>query len=353
MAWFRNNPPSGNAQRDGTAVLLVNLGTPQAPTARAVRPFLARFLRDRRVVDLPPLLWWPLLYGLVLPLRPYRSARAYRKIWTPQGSPLAQLTAELARKLQARVDAGGPERMRVAYAMCYSAPGVAEGLRALATSGCERLVVLPLYPQHSSSTTGSVFDQVTRELARWRRVPELSFVSHYYDHPAYIEALAASVRTHWASATARTPLLFSFHGIPARSVTQGDPYFEQCHETARLVADSLGLARGAWSVSFQSRFGRTRWLEPGTGDELIAHARRGADRITVLAPSFAVDCLETLEEIAIGYRALYLAAGGRDFQYIPALNARDEHVRALLEVVGEHLRGRREAALEPRKRVAR
>jgi protoporphyrin/coproporphyrin ferrochelatase len=353
MTWLRGNPEGGSDSRGRTAVLLVNLGTPQAPTVRAVRRFLARFLRDRRVVDLPALLWWPLLYGFVLPLRPRRAARAYREIWTAQGSPLEHLTAELARKLQASFDETAPDAYRVAYAMCYSAPGVAETMRALATRGCDRLLVLPLYPQQSSSTTGAAFDQVSGELSRGRCMPTVSFVSHYYNHPHYITALASSVRSHWAKGGTRTPLLFSFHGITVRAVAQGDPYFDHCHETARLVAESLGLGRTAWSVSFQSRFGRARWLEPGTADELVALAKRGSDRVSVIAPSFAVDCLETLEEIDIRYRQLFLASGGREFQYIPALNEHDDHVRALQRIVGEYLGVHDEGVRDPRAERAR
>jgi ferrochelatase len=337
MAWFHSAPSGANAVRGRSGVLLVNVGTPQAPTVRAVRSFLARFLNDRRVVDLPPLLRWPLLYGLILPLRPFRSVRAYRKIWMAQGSPLELFTAAVARKLQASFDETYPDDVRIAYAMCYSAPGVDEGLRALAAAGCERLLVLPLYPQHSSSTTGAVFDQVVRALSRRRRVPAVSFVSHYFDHPSYIEALANSVRAHWSQGRARLPLLFSFHGITVRAVNEGDPYFDHCQETARLVADALGLPRTAWSVSFQSRFGTAKWLEPSTAEELVRLAKQGTEAVAVLAPSFAVDCLETLEEISIGYRELFLASGGREFEYIAALNDRDDHVRALQRIIGEQL----------------
>ena len=310
-------------------VLLVNLGTPQRPTAQAVRRFLAEFLADRRVVELPPLLWRPILHGVVLRIRPAKSAHAYGQIWTPQGSPLLMhseaLTAALRARLHARDD------IRVALAMTYGQPSIAGVLRGLREEGVEQLVVLPLYPQYSGTTTASVFDRVTRELQTWRAIPALHFIRDYHDNPRYIDALAQSVRDHWRTHE-RGHLLLSFHGVPQRCIERGDPYFDQCRVTAQLLSERLSLAPTEWSMTFQSRFGRVEWVKPYTDAILRDYARNGPKKLTVLCPGFAVDCLETLEEIALRNRADFLAAGGERFDYVPALNASSAHVEVLADV---------------------
>ena len=313
-------------------MLLVNTGTPAAPSSEAVRAFLRRFLSDRRVVELPRALWLPLLYGVVLPLRAPRSAHKYRQIWQNEGSPLAINTARLAEGL-ARTLAEDRGAMDVRWAYLYSRPFVQETLEQLRAAGVRRLLVLPLFPQASGTTTGAVFDQIGGALRRWRHPPELRYLAEYHDSPDYIAALTASVRDHWRLHGRETHLLMSFHGIPVACVARGDRYGEACKETAAALANALGLEPHQWTLSFQSRFGAARWLAPATDRTLLELARRGQTAVSVLCPGFAADCLETLEEIAITARDAFLAAGGTRFDYIPALNARIEHARALAQLV--------------------
>ena len=332
MAWFRSVPaPAGPAARCG--VLLVNLGTPAAPRYGAIRRYLAAFLGDRRVVEACPAYWYPLLYGPILTFRPLRTAKLYRKIWMPEGSPLLVHSRRLASALQAAL--GDAAATRVELAMSYGEPSIAGAVERLQAAGVRRLVVLPLYPQYSGSTTGAVFDALVRELARWRRVPELRFVADYHDDPGYIAALAASVRATWA-VHGRSHLLLSNHGIPVKYVTQGDPYRAQVEATTQRVVAALGLAAGEYTQTFQSRFGPTAWLEPYTDDRLIELARAGTRAVTVVTPSFAVDCLETLEEIGVESRAKFLAAGGTSFELVPALNDSAAHVAALAALLARH-----------------
>lgn len=311
-------------------VLLVNLGTPDSPTYLAVMRYLREFLSDRRVVDASPLYWWPILYGLVLPLRPLRTGRNYRKIWMPEGSPLAVYSRRLAEKLEARL---ASDRMRVALGMTYGNPSIASALKALIEEGVRRLLVLPLYPQYCSATTGSVFDRTTAALRRWRWLPETRFVNDYHREEAYIGALAARIEEHWRAEGARSYLLFSYHGIPADYVTHGDPYQAQAEATTRAVAARLGLSEQDYAHCYQSRFGRVEWLKPYTEATIVALARRGVKRLSVVSPSFAVDCLETLEEVAIGYRDEFKALGGERLTLVPALNDDDRHAALLADLV--------------------
>ena len=335
--------PFPHDRPDLTAVLLVNLGTPEAPTAGAVRRYLAEFLSDRRVVDTPRLIWWPILHGVILRIRPARSAKKYAAIWTQDGSPLLVGTRALAQQLGTALGATGDQSnarpLAVAYAMRYGEPSIPRVLRELRARGLRRLLVLPLYPQYSATTTASVFDAIVRELSSWRFVPELRFVQGYHDDARWVDAVAASVREHWATQPRGERLLFSFHGIPQRFFDLGDPYHCACRASARLVAARLGLAPNEWSVSFQSRVGRERWLEPYTDKTLERMAHEGIKRVDVVCPGFAVDCLETLEEIAIENRALFVAAGGERLGYVPALNASAAHVEALAGVVARHGQG--------------
>jgi protoporphyrin/coproporphyrin ferrochelatase len=317
-----------------SGVLVVNLGTPDAPTPEAVRRFLAEFLSDRRVVDLPRLPWQIFLRSFILPFRPKRSSEAYRQIWTPAGSPLLTGTEALVRALERRLGALLPEPPAVAMGMTYGNPSIAHALERLRVAGVERLVVLPLFPQYSATTTAAAMDRVDAALAGWPALPERSAIEDYHADPAHIEALAASVRR------ARLPfdhLLFSFHGIPRRYAAAGDPYGERCQATARLVATRLALPEERWSVAFQSRVGRARWLEPYTEERLRALASAGVLRVAVACPGFAVDCLETLEEIAIRGAHAFIAAGGIDFEYIPALNDDAAQVQSLARLVAARL----------------
>lgn len=315
-----------------TAVLLVNLGTPSDPTPAAVRRFLAEFLSDPRVVELPAWIWRPILYGAVIPLRSARVARAYASIWHDQGSPLLVYTRDLAAGLQ---QALGPE-VTVAWAMRYGQPSIPDTMKRLAGQGLRRLLVLPLYPQYSATTTASVFDAVARELATWRWQPELRYVTDYWKENTWQQAIAESIRSHWQRHGRGDHLLFSFHGIPQACVDAGDPYQGQCRDSARAVAGLLGLADGAWSVSFQSRLGRAQWLTPYTEQVIRAQGAAGVGQLDVLSPGFAVDCLETLEEIAMEYDQLLRDSGGGKVAYIPALNADPAHVQVMAGLARRH-----------------
>jgi ferrochelatase len=324
----------GTAERIG--VLLVNLGTPDAPTARAVRRYLAEFLSDPRVIESPRWLWRLILHGVILRIRPAKSARAYAQIWTEAGSPLLIHSEAIAAAVTAELAARQGSRIEVALAMNYGNPSIAAGLESLRARHVRSLLVLPLYPQYSGTTTASVFDRVTRALGRWRWLPELEFVTQYCSEPAYIDALAAKIRAHW-SGPAGPHLLFSFHGLPRRYLLAGDPYHCQCHKTARLIAERLGLAEHEWSLSFQSRVGREEWLRPYTDEILREFARQGRHEVAVVCPGFVADCLETLEEIAIRNREDFLAHGGRSLDYIPALNEDPAHIAMLADLIGRRI----------------
>jgi ferrochelatase len=298
-------------------VLLVNLGTPEAPEPGEVRRFLAEFLSDPRVVALPRILWLPILYGAVLPLRSARSAHKYASIWSAAGSPLAVHTARQAQLLGERL--GRPVR----HAMRYGAPRIAEALGGLRAAGCARVRVVPLYPQYARSTTESVRDCLA---------PEVEFVADFHDHPAYIGALAALLQRHWSEHGRAKRLLMSFHGLPQRAVDQGDPYEKQCLATARLLGERLGLEQAEYRVTFQSRFGAAKWLQPYTEATLIELARAGAGEVDVVCPGFVSDCLETLEEIGIGARETFRAAGGRELRLVPCLNESPEWIEALAAI---------------------
>ena len=336
---YASSPPAPREGAERIGILLVNSGTPDAPTPRAVRRFLARFLSDPRVVELPRPLWLALLYGVILPWRPRRVARKYRLIWSPGGSPLRDLSERLRAELTAVLAQRMLAPLSVELGMLYSAPDVGGALQRLRDSGAQRILVLPLFPQYCGATTGAVFDQVSAELRRWRGVPELHFIADYHDHPGYIDALRASVSEHWQAHGRTGHLLMSFHGVPERYVQQGDPYFERCQSTARLLADELLLRDGEWSVSFQSRFGPAGWLKPYTSTVLTAMPARGVREVTLLCPGFAVDCLETLEEIDLENRAAFMRAGGVRYHYVPALNARPGHANCLADLIAQHCQG--------------
>jgi ferrochelatase len=330
----------GDEDRGGTGttgVLLSNLGTPDQPTPPAVRRYLREFLSDPRVVSLPRWLWLPLLNGIILQVRPRRSARLYEGVWTPEGSPLL-VTAR--RQLQAlRVRFAGDKRLVFALGMRYGSPSIAGALEELRAAGAEHLLVVPLYPQYSSATTASTFDAVARALKGWIRVPELRVVADYHAEPWYIRALADSIRDAWRQQPAGERLLFSFHGMPRRTQQAGDPYHDQCQRTARLVATELGLAADRWLVAFQSRFGYEEWLQPYTDQTLRAWGGSHVASVDIVCPGFSADCLETLEEIAVMNRDLYVEASGGRFRYIPALNERPDHIDGLAELIRSQIQG--------------
>jgi protoporphyrin/coproporphyrin ferrochelatase len=319
-------------------VLLVNLGTPDDPSPRSVRKYLAEFLWDPRIIEMPRALWWLVLHGVILRVRPRRSAHAYRKIWTPQGSPLLIESQALSRGLAAEVGRRFGDRVAVELAMSYGRPSVKSALARLRDRNVQRLIVLPLYPQFSSTTTGSVFELVTRELGTWRWMPELRFVNQYWQNEKYLAAVADSIAAHWRQ-HGRKHLVFSFHSIPRRYLLAGDPYHCFCHATAREIASRLGLIAEQWSVGFQSRFGREEWLQPYVDVMLHEYSQSGPKAVTVVCPGFATDCLETLEEIGMQNREMFLGHGGAEFDYVPCLNASAAHVTALMDVVLQHGQG--------------
>jgi len=339
MPHYLGQADYGHGSPASTGVLLVNLGTPAAPTKKAVRRYLAQFLSDPRIVEFPRWLWRLILHGVILRVRPARSAALYAKIWTAQGSPLLTGTTALAEGVQNALKAERPGPILVRHAMRYGDPSIGSALRELAAAGVRRLLVVPLFPQYSGTTTASVLDAVGAELARWRWVPELRFVADYHDDARYIEALACSVEAHWQRQGHAERLVLSFHGIPQRYFRAGDPYFCQCQATARRLRERLDLREEDVVVCFQSRVGKQAWLTPYTEEVLSALPGQGVRHVQVLCPGFAVDCLETLEEIALGNRARFLAAGGTQFEYIPALNAGEDHVAALVELILRHGQG--------------
>ncbi|MGL4446422.1 MAG: ferrochelatase [Shewanella sp.] len=318
-------------------VLLVNLGTPDEPTPKAVKRFLKQFLSDPRVVDLSPWLWQPILQGIILNTRPKKVAQLYQSVWTEQGSPLMVISQRQAQKLATDLSATFNQTIPVELGMSYGNPSIASGFAKLKAQGAERIVILPLYPQYSCSTVASVFDAVAQYLTGVRDIPELRFNKQYFDHEAYIAALAHSVTRHWKTHGQADKLLLSFHGIPLRYVKEGDPYREQCLTTAKLLAHKLALSDSQWQVCFQSRFGREEWLTP-YADELLAELpAQGVHSVDVICPAFATDCLETLEEISVGGQETFLHAGGQRYRFIPCLNDDELHIELLRQLVQEQV----------------
>lgn len=323
MAFSSEQPPKK------TGVLLVNLGSPDEPTVSAVRRYLREFLWDPRVVNLPRAIWWLILHFFVLPLRPARSVKAYRKIWTKEGSPLVSISQLLSNHLYAKYTG----KAVIELAMRYGQPAINAKLQQFKKDNVEQLIVLPLYPQYSSTTTASVFDAVMEEIIHWQPIPSIQFISEYHQNTVYIEAIADSVNNFWSQQGRGERLLLSFHGLPERSIKLGDPYFRQCHKTAELIADKLRLEKKDWQIVFQSRFGRAEWLKPYCVEVLQQLPGQGIKNVDIVCPGFAVDCLETLEEMAITNKSFFLDAGGQQYRYIPALNATGGHVAVLTDLL--------------------
>ena len=347
MPRFAPEPDHTHGTADKTAVLLVNLGTPEAPTAPALRKYLKQFLSDPRVVEIPRLIWWPILNGIILNTRPAKSAHKYASIWTKEGSPLAVHTAAQAKLLKGLLGERGESALLVDWAMRYGQPSIAAALDRLKAAGAVRILIVPLYPQYAAATTASVLDDVADWLKVTRNQPELRTVRNFHDQPAYIAALARSVRDHWATEGRPDKLVMSFHGLPRRSLDLGDPYFCECQKTGRLLAEALGLTAKQYAITFQSRFGKARWLEPYTQPTLEALGKAGTRRVDVVCPGFMADCLETLEEIAMECKAAFIASGGQTFHYIPCLNERPEAIAALADLVQQHLSGWPESQADP------
>lgn len=336
MSRFRGIQGHDHAQPGKAAVLLVNLGTPDAPDAKSLRRYLKEFLSDPRVVEIPRLIWLLILNLIILNTRPRKSAELYKSVWTEQGSPLLVFSKQQRQKVEAAMEKRFGGQVSVALAMRYGNPALEPAVNTLLDSGVQRLMVLPLYPQYSGSTSGSTFDAISAVLGKTRWVPELRFVSSYHDHPAYIAAMAAHIRAYWHEHGRSPYLVFSFHGIPKQFLLNGDPYFCHCHKSARLLAEALELNEGEWQLTFQSRFGKAEWLQPYTDKTMEVLPSESKREVDVFCPGFSADCLETLEEIAGENKEIFLKAGGEVFRYIPALNDAEVHIDMMMALIEQH-----------------
>jgi ferrochelatase len=339
MSRYASEPAPRHGAPRRAAVLLVNLGTPEQPTTAALRRYLKQFLWDPRVVEIPRPVWWLILNGIILNLRPAKSAAKYAKIWMADGSPLKVHTERQAKLLKGWLGEAGDPDIEVAWAMRYGQPAIARVLDGFKRAGVERVLVVPLYPQYAASSTASVMDDVADWIKGCRNPPELRFVKHFHDHPGYIAALAASVREHWNANGRPDKLVMSFHGLPRRSLDLGDPYYCECQKTGRLLAEALALSDKDYLITFQSRFGKAEWLQPYTQATLEKLGREGTGRVDAICPGFVADCLETLEEIAMECKAAFLSSGGREFHYIPCVNERPDWMAALRDLSLAHLAG--------------
>jgi protoporphyrin/coproporphyrin ferrochelatase len=339
MTKYKGNPDYKHDSPACTGVLITNLGTPDAPTPAALRKYLAEFLSDPRVIEVPKLIWWFVLHGIILRTRPRRSAEAYKKVWTENGSPLLDISIKQADKIQAVLNKRINGPVKVELAMRYGNPSIETGLENLRDANASRILIFPLYPQYSATTTASTFDAVANVLQKWRWIPEIRMINHYHDNPDYINALANSIKQYWQTHSKPEKLLFSFHGLPKHYFLAGDPYHCECHKTARLVAENLELKDDEWQLTFQSRFGPRKWLQPYTNTTLKELAANGTKHVQIICPGFSADCLETIEEIDMQNRTFFTDAGGNEFSYIPALNDADEHIDVLSSLIQAHCRG--------------
>lgn len=353
MPAYLTEPPHRHDAPSPLGILLINLGTPEAPTPKSVRTYLKQFLSDPRVVEIPRLVWWPILNGIILNTRPTKSAAKYASIWTPQGSPLRYHTEQQALLLKGYLGERGLQA-EIRWAMRYGAPEVGRVLSEMKAKGVQRILVLPLYPQYAASTTATALDMVFDWFRQIRNQPELRTIRNFHDHPGYLRALEASVRQHWRQhglPDAATRLVISFHGLPRRNLDLGDPYFCECQKTGRLLAERLQLSPTQYHICFQSRFGKAEWLQPYTSATLESLAHAGVRRVDVICPGFVADCLETLEEIAMEGKADFLKAGGQEYHYIPALNEHPSWIEALADLVQTHLSGWPSSSPDPATRV--
>ncbi len=348
MAKFQGDKTFFHGKNESTGILLLNLGTPSEPTPSAVRKYLGEFLGDSRVVEIPRFAWLPILHGLVLPKRAAASAENYKKIWfddkDKSGSPLLYYGKRQAILLQNEMEACFRGPVHIELAMRYGEPDIKSSLNKLQQKGARRILVLPLYPQYSSTTTATSYDAISKVLRDWRWIPEMRFINQYHDNEGYIHALAESVKDHWHQLDKNgdqrsDKLIMSFHGLPKRNLEAGDPYFCQCHKTGRLLAEALALKNDQWLLTFQSRFGKQEWLQPYTDATLKQLAKDGIKRVDIISPGFPADCLETLEEIDMENRAYFMESGGEAYHYIPALNDAPLHIRALADIIQQHTQG--------------
>ena len=336
---YQTEPAFAHGTPAKTGILLVNLGTPDAPTAQAVRPYLQEFLSDPRVVEIPKAIWWPILNGIILNTRPKKSAAKYASVWLPEGSPLRVHTAKQTVLLQGYLSERTKAPFVVDYAMRYGSPSIASMLRKLKEQNCQRILVVPMYPQYAASSTATAFDIVFAELQQMRNTPALRTIKNFHDHPGYIKALANNINEYWMKNGRPEKLVMSFHGLPQFSLDKGDPYHCECHKTGRLLAQELGLQPGQYFLSFQSRFGKAEWLKPYTTATLKELGKQKTKRVDVVCPGFVADCLETLEEIAMEGKEDFQHAGGGEYHYIPCLNERDDWMHALTNLVMDNLQG--------------
>ena len=336
---YKGNSDFSHKQQDKIGVLITNLGTPDAPQKKDLKRYLREFLSDPRVVEVPRLLWWMILNLVILNIRPRRSAKAYRTVWTERGSPLLFHTKDQANALRIKLKQTYGENIVVNFAMRYGSPSVDSVIDEMLQQGVRKLLVLPLYPQYCASTTASTFDAVAASLATKRLIPELRFINHYHDFPEYIQAVADKIRQHWEINGRADKLIFTYHGIPKRYLLNGDPYHCECYKTSRLLAENLGLNEEEYLVTFQSRFGREEWLQPYTDKTLIALAEQGVKSVQLVCPGFSADCLETIEEIEVENRDYFLEAGGSRYEYIQALNAESSHIDMMEKLLEQHLHG--------------
>ncbi|MCX7192290.1 MAG: ferrochelatase [Proteobacteria bacterium] len=336
---YQTEPEYRHGTPEQTGILLVNLGTPEAPTAQAVRPYLKQFLGDPRVVEIPRAIWWLILNGIILNLRPKKSAEKYASIWLPVGSPLRVYTEKQAILLKGFLGERTRAPVVVDFAMSYGNPSIADALRRLKQQNCQRILIVPMYPQYAASATAPVFDQVFDAMKRMRNMPAIRTIRNFHDHTGYIKSLAANINDYWAKHGRPEKLVMSFHGVPQYTLEKGDPYHCECHKTGRLLAEALGLATGQYAVSFQSRFGKAEWIKPYTTATLLELGKQKTRRVDVVCPGFVADCLETLEEIAMEGREDFQHAGGGEYHYIPCLNDRNDWMHALTDLVMDNLQG--------------
>ncbi|MHB1116486.1 ferrochelatase [Sideroxydans sp.] len=336
---YQTEPRFEHGTPEKTGILLINLGTPDAPTAQAVRPYLKEFLGDPRVVEIPRLIWWLILNGIILNVRPKKSAAKYASIWLKEGSPLRVYTEKQAVLLQGYLSQRTQAPFAVEYAMRYGQPSIPAALRKLKAQNCQRILVVPMYPQYAASTTATATDIVFRELQQMRNTPAIRTIKHFHDDAGYINALAASINEYWMKNGRPEKLLMSFHGLPKYTLEKGDPYHCECLKTGRLLAEALGLGKEQYAVTFQSRFGKAEWIQPYTSATLKQWGAEKLKRVDVVCPGFVADCLETLEEIAMEGKEEFQHAGGGDYHYIPCLNARDDWMHALTDLVMDNLQG--------------
>lgn len=340
MAYFNPEPKYQHGDQLKVGILLANLGTPDAPTAAALRPYLRQFLSDRRIVEIPKLIWWFILNGIILLIRPRKSAEKYASVWTEEGSPLLVHAKKQATLLRGYLSQKINSPFAVALGMSYGNPSMASAIAELKAQHCDRILVFPLYPQYAASSTASALDAVWRTLLKTRNMPAIRTIRHYHDHPAYIAALADSVREHWRLNGGKpSKLIMSFHGVPKFHLMNGDPYHCECHKTARLLAEALGLTQDEYQLAFQSRFGKQEWLKPYLANTLEQLGKAKTARVDVICPGFSSDCLETLEEIAMEGKHIYQSNGGGEYHYIPALNENDTWIHAMTEIALENLQG--------------